>query len=44
MCFISFTFQYNFVTGHYCPYFADEEPEAHWDQGDAFEKEQTQQM
>lgn len=44
MCFISFTFQYNFVTGHYCPYFEDEEPVAHWDQGDAFKKEQTQQV
>lgn len=44
MCFISFNFSYNFVTGHYCPYFADEEPEAHWDQGDAFKKEQTQQV
>ena len=44
LCFISFTFQYNFVTGHYCPYFAVEEPEAHWDQGDAFKKEQTQQV
>ena len=44
MCFISFNFPYNFVTGHYCPYFADEELEAHWDQVDAFKKEQTRQV